>query len=107
MLEKTEFTKDTIKEEVKKHYGISIRDINVINGGSANIYKIISDSGNKYILKEFQSKFSGKTILKEINVINFLRKKGLSVPEYILCLDGKEYFEYNEKNCNYAKVYRW
>lgn len=97
MLEKTEFTKDTIKEEVKKHYGISIRDINVINGGSANIYKIISDSGNKYILKEFQSKFSGKTILKEINVINFLRKKGLSVPEYILCLDGKEYFEYNEK----------
>lgn len=97
MLEKTEFTKDTIKEEVKKHYGISIRDINVINGGSANIYKIISDNGNKYILKEFQSKFSGKTILKEINVINFLREKGLSVPEYVLCLDGKEYFEYNEK----------
>lgn len=97
MVEKTEFTEDTIKSEVKKHYGMKINDIKVVNGGSANIYKITSDKGDKYILKEFQSKFSGKTILKEINIINFLRDKGLSVPEYVTCLDGKQYFEYNDK----------
>lgn len=97
MVEKTEFTEDTIKSEVKKHYGMKINDIKVVNGGSANIYKITSDKGDKYILKEFQSKFSGKTILKEINIINFLRDKGLSVPEYVTCLDEKQYFEYNDK----------
>lgn len=97
MIEKTEFTEDKIKEEVKKHYGLEIKDIEIINGGSANIYKLISNDNNKYILKEFQSKFSGKTILKEINIINFLRNKGLSVPEYVMCLDGKQYFEYNDK----------
>lgn len=97
MVEKTEFTEHTIKSEVKKHYGMRINDIKVVNGGSANIYKLTSDKGDKYILKEFQSKFSGKTILKEINIINFLRDKGLSVPEYVTCLDGKQYFEYNDK----------
>ena len=97
MVEKTEFTDDTIKKEVKKHYGIIVKNIKAMSGGSANIYKIISSENDKYILKEFQSKYSGKTILKEINVINFLRNKGLSVPEYVLCLNGKEYFEYNDK----------
>lgn len=97
MVEKTEFTEDTIKSEVKKHYGIKVNDIKVINGGSANIYKLTSNKGDKYILKEFQSKFSEKTILKEINIINFLKNKGLSVPEYVTCLDGKQYFEYNDK----------
>ena len=97
MIEETEFTEDTIKSEVKKHYGMTINDIKVINGGSANVYKLTSDKGDKYILKEFQSKFSGKTILKEINVISFLKDKGLSVPEYVTCLDGKKYFEYNNK----------
>ena len=97
MVEKTEFTEDKIKSEVKKHYGIKVNDIKVINGGSANIYKLTSNKGDKYILKEFQSKFSEKTILKEINIINFLKNKGLSVPEYVTCLDGKQYFEYNDK----------
>ncbi len=97
MVEKTEFTEDTIKSEVKKHYGIKVNDIKVINGGSANIYKLTSNKGDKYILKEFQSKFSEKTILKEINIINFLKNKGLSVPEYVTCLDEKQYFEYNDK----------
>ena len=97
MVEKTEFTENTIKTEVEKHYGIKVDDIKVVNGGSANIYKLTSDKGKKYILKEFQSKFSGKTILKEINIINFLKNKGLSVPEYVTCLNGKQYFEYNDK----------
>ena len=97
MIEKTEFTLDIIKSEVKNHYGMEINDVKTINGGSANIYKLTSDKGDRYILKEFQSKFSEKTILKEINIINFLREKGLSVPEYVTCLNGKQYFKYNDK----------
>ena len=65
MVEKTEFTEETIKTEVEKHYGMKVDDIKVVNGGSANIYKLTSDKGEKYILKEFQSKFRGKTILKD------------------------------------------
>lgn len=97
MVEKTEFIEEAIKEEVKKHYGINISKIEIINGGSANIYKLTSDKGNKYILKEFQSKFSDKTILKEVNVINHLKNKGISVPEYVNCIDGRQFFKYNDK----------
>ena len=97
MVEKTELTEGIIKSEVMEHYGMKVNDIKALNGGSANVYKLTSDSGNEYILKEFQSKFSEKMVLKEINVINFLKGKGLSVPEYDICLDGKPYFEYKDK----------
>ena len=66
MVEKTEFTEDTIKKEVKKHYGIIVKNIKAMSGGSANIYKIISSENDKYILKEFQSKYSGKLFLKKL-----------------------------------------
>lgn len=97
MIEKTLFTKEVICDEVKKHYGIEIKQIQVVNGGSANIYKLLSTEDKQYILKEFQSKYSYQTILKEIHVIDFLKGKGLPVPEYVSCLDGKQYFEYGDK----------
>ncbi len=46
MVEKTEFTEETIKAEVEKHYGMKVDGIKVVNGDSANIiYKLIADDG--------------------------------------------------------------
>ena len=96
MLEKTEFTEDTIVEEVKKNYGLNVTEIEKLDRGSANIFKL--KANNKfYILKEFQSKHQEKSIMKEINVINFLKQKELIVPTYIQCLNKEYYFRYNDK----------
>ena len=52
---------------------------------------------NKYILKEFQSKYSENDINKEIKIIEHLRKDGISVPNYISTIDGKFSFIYKNK----------
>lgn len=96
MIEKTEFTEETIKEEVAKNYGLEVKSVEKVNRGSANIFKLcINDKF--YILKEFQSKHKEKSILKEINVITFLKNKNLIVPKYIQCLNGEFYFKYNDR----------
>ena len=94
MIEKTLFTKEVICDEVKKHYGIEIKQIQVVNGGSANIYKLLSTEDKQYILKEFQSKYSYQTILKEIHVIDFL--KGM-IPHHQGAVDvSKKILEYTK-----------
>lgn len=93
MVEKSNFTNETIINEVKKNYGICVNRVDRIIGGSANIYKLYSDSGI-YILKEFQKWYKSETILKEVHVIQHLRGKGIKVPEYIRCLNGNYSFNY-------------
>lgn len=94
MIEKSELDKNKIKFEVKKHYNLDIIKIETIDGGNANIYKLTDIHKNKYILKEFQLKFNSKTILKEVHVIEHLRKKKLPVPEYVTCTNNQKYFEH-------------
>ena len=96
MVEKSKFTKQSIISKVKKQYGIDIKDIEIITGGSANIYKISSEK-ETYILKEFQSGYSKELVLKEVRVINHLKSKNLNVPEYIKCLNGEYSFNYKER----------
>lgn len=93
MVEKTKFTNKTLISEVKKNYGIIVKTIEKINGGSANIYKLYCDSGT-FILKEFQKWYKKETILKDVHVIQHLRNKGINVPEYVRCLDGSYSFNY-------------
>lgn len=93
MVEKTKFTNKTLISEVKKNYGIIVKTIEKINGGSANIYKLYSDNGI-FVLKEFQKWYKRETILKEVHVIQHLRNKGINVPEYVRCLDGSYSFNY-------------
>lgn len=93
MVEKSNFTNKTIISEVKKHYGIIVKKIEIITGGSANIFKLYCDSGI-IILKEFQKWYKRETILKEVHVINHLRSKGINVPEYVRCLNGDYSFNY-------------
>ena len=94
MLEKTVFTNKTIISTVKKKYNIDIYKIEKLNRGTANIYSL---NDNKYIFKEFQSRFNKKDIIKEIKIINHLRKDKLPVPEYIPTVTNRYYFTYKGK----------
>ena len=65
MIEKTTFSKKELQIELNKKYGIKVEKIEKINKGTANIFKIISNN-EKFIVKEFQSKYSKENVLKEI-----------------------------------------
>lgn len=84
---------DEIKKVVYDNYGIDVNNIEYIDRGSSNIYNL----DNKYILKEFESKHNKDTVLKEVNIINHLKKKDIPTPTYIKTNDNKYYFEYKNK----------
>ena len=63
MIEQTKFNNEEIKKILKQKYNLNIKSIQKINRGSANIFKI-ETKDEKYILKEFQSKYNQKEIEK-------------------------------------------
>ena len=92
MLEKSLLNKRIIIKLLKDKYGLNINSVRKINKGSANIYKIIDNNNELYILKEFQLKYNKDDIDKEISIIRFLKDKGLKVPKYNKLLNGKYSF---------------
>lgn len=94
MIEDTVLNENTIISIVKEKYGIDIKNIKKLNRGSANLYLLNND---KYILKEFQSKYTQEEINKEIAIINHLRKDNLLVPKYLVTLNGEYSFICKEK----------
>ncbi len=95
MIEKTVFeNNEEIILYVKEVYGLDIYNVRKIDRGSANIYSLNDD---KYILKEFQSKYSKVEIDKEIEVINHLRKFDIKVPEYVKTLNDRYDDVYKDK----------
>ena len=95
MLEETVFVNnEEIIEFVKEYYGLDITNVDRINRGSANIYSL---NNNSYVLKEFQSDYSEKEIINEIEIINHLKKDNIPVPTYIKTKNNEFYFLYKEK----------
>lgn len=94
MIEETVFTNEEIINIVKKIYNIDIYRIEKLNRGSANLYLLNED---KYILKEFQTKYTKEEIDKEINIINHLKNDNIPVPEYIKTITGEYSFIYKNK----------
>lgn len=85
-----------IKQILKEEYGIQVDSINEINRGTADIFKITSRE-NKYILKRFSECRGKESVIKENDIINYLREKELKVPEYIKTKKGEFYYIYNER----------
>lgn len=94
MIEESVFTKEKILDIVKKHYDIDIYQVEKLNRGSANLYTL---NDNRYVLKEFQSKYTKDEIDKEINIINHLKKDDIPVPEYIKTLNGEYSIIYKDR----------
>ncbi len=98
MIEQTKFNNEEIKKILKQKYNLNIKSIQKINRGSANIFKI-ETKDEKYILKEFQSKYNQKEIEKEVHVINHLKNKNLPAPEYLKNVDGTFMFVHQGNTC--------
>lgn len=97
MLEESVFCKETIKEQINKNYKINITKIEKETRGSANIYYIYDAINNKYVLKEFETACNEKNVIKEINIIEHLKKYNTRVPEYIKTVDNQYYFKYKNR----------
>ena len=93
-IQKTNLNEEKIKQILKANYNINIISIEEINRGTANIFKLKS-SNKKYLLKEFNKKKSLESLEKEIDIVNFLKNKGMSVPKYISTIKH-EYYIKNE-----------
>ena len=78
-VQKTNLNDEKIKHILQKEYNIEATKIRKIDRGTANIFKIETNN-NKYILKEFVSTSKKETIIKEINIIEFLKDKNINVP---------------------------
>ena len=72
-IQKTALNDEKIKNILNERYNINVANITKIDRGTSNIFKIEIDT-KKYILKEFISKRNKETIMKEINIINFLKE---------------------------------
>lgn len=97
MLEKTVFTEESIIRKLKQLYNINVSKIEKEDRGSANIYYIYNENCEKFVLKEFESVCNEQNVIKEINIINHLKKYDVVVPEYIRTLRKSYYFTYNNR----------
>ena len=84
MIEKKVLNKTKIKKILKDYYNIKVNDIQLVSGGSAEIYKV-----DNYILKLYQKKYNEEQISKEVNVINYLKNGEFKVPNYLKTIDDK------------------
>lgn len=87
---------NSIRKIMKENYKIEISKIEKINRGTANIYKIQSKE-KKYILKEFSQGRTEESVIKETNIINYLKERNIKVPIYIKTIEGKFYTKYNDR----------
>lgn len=92
MIESSVLNNEKIIKLGREIYNIEIYQITKLNRGSANLYSL---NNNKYILKEFQSKYSSDEIEKEIKIINHLKQDNIPVPEYLKTIDGNYSFVYD------------
>lgn len=94
MIEETIFTNEKIIEVVKNIYNIDVYQVEKLNRGSANLYSL---NANKYIFKEFQTKYTKEEIDKEIIIINHLKEDNIPVPEYVKTISGEYSFVYENR----------
>ena len=81
-IQKTNLSNEKIEKILRKEYNIVPNKIIEVNRGTANIFKIDTDI-KSYILKEFNQKRTVESVKKEIDIINFLKKRNICVPQYI------------------------
>ena len=95
-IQKSNLNEQIIKDLINKNYGIEIMDIEKINRGTANIFKIKSND-KVYILKEFSQGRTEESVIKETNIINFLKGRGINVPVYIKSRQNSFYIKFENR----------
>ena len=95
-IQKSNLNEQIIKALINKNYGIEIMEIEKINRGTANIFKIKSND-KVYILKEFSQGRTEESVIKETNIINFLKDRGINVPVYIKSRQNSFYIKFENR----------
>ena len=91
-IQKTKLDNKKIEKILREEYNLEMSNIEKLDRGTSNLFKIESGK-NKYILKEFISKRNKETIMKEVNIINFLKERCINVPNYVKTVSGNYYTE--------------
>jgi len=95
-IQKSNLNEQIIKDLINKNYGIEIMKIEKINKGTANIFKIKSND-KVYILKEFSEGRTEESVMKETNIINFLKERKINVPVYIKSKRNSFYIKFENR----------
>jgi len=81
--------------QIKLHYGINFKKINMIRDWIGQVYEVIN--GNKrYIIKVFRKEHT-KQALQSVEVMTYLKDKTFPVPCIITTLNGNRYFVYKNQ----------
>lgn len=91
-IQNSNLNEDTIKRILKDNYNIETSKVTKIDRGTANIFEVQSKE-KKYILKEFSEGKSEESVIKETNIINFLKDRNIKVPVYIKSTQGNFYIK--------------
>ena len=94
---KSKLNEVKIKNMLQEKYEIAVNKIEKIEKGTANIYKILGEDGQKYILKEFDESRKEESIVKEIQIINFLKCRKINVAQYIKTKSNEFYIKYENE----------
>ena len=73
--------------DIRIKYGIQVLNIKKMELGTAKCYEINADK-KKYFVKIYQKKHDCKQISREIRICDYLKKRGMSVSEYIKNSEG-------------------
>ena len=88
MLEPSVVQQDEIIELLRERYAFrAIHEVTPLHGGSANCFRVDADDG-RYVLKEFESKYSVKNIRIEPVLTTFLREHEFPSAEFVRTDDG-------------------
>lgn len=95
-IQSSNLNENTIKKLLKENYKIDVSKVNKIDRGTANIFEIESKN-KKYILKEFSEGRSEESVIKETNIINFLKNRNIKVPVYIKSKQDNFYIKFKNR----------
>lgn len=95
-IQSSNLNENTIKKLLKENYKIDVSKVKKIDRGTANIFEVESEE-KKYILKEFSEGRSEESVIKETNIINFLKDRNIKVPVYIKSTQDNFYIKYENR----------
>ena len=92
VIEKRVLNKTKIRTLLEERYHLKVKNIELIHGGSAEIYHV-----DDYILKLYQKKYGEKEICREIQVIEYLKARGFKVPVYLKTVSGDSFVKVEDR----------
>lgn len=92
-LEHSVLNEQKIVALLKEYWGVSVMKVEKMPLGSANCYRV-TNSSEKYFLKEFQSSFQSEDLIREAELTNYLAEYDIPTARFVPTKDGEKYIEF-------------